>query len=76
MSNMEPEVRDFLMRISLSIGAALIWLFINITVGIFGGWLFFYEQPGIGNYVFYVWLLVSILLLIRVYIRLWKKRIL
>jgi hypothetical protein len=74
MSNMEPEVRDFLMRISLSIGAALLWLFINVTIGIFGGWLFFYETPRLGNYVFYVWLLMSVVLLVWVYRRLWKKR--
>ena len=74
MSNMEPEVRDFLMRISLSIGAGLLWLFINVTIGIFGGWLFFYETPELGNYVFYAWLLVSVVLLIWVYLRLWKKR--
>ena len=74
MSNMEPEVRDFLMRISLSIGAGLLRLFINVTIGIFGGWLFFYETPGLGNYVFYAWLLVSVVLLVWVYLRLWKKR--
>ena len=74
MSNMEPEARDFLKRVSLSLGAALLWLFINITVGIFGGWLFFYDKPTIGNYIFYVWLLFSVLLLVWAFFRLWKKR--
>jgi hypothetical protein len=74
MSDMEPEARDFLKRVSLSIGVALLWLFINITVGIFGGWLFFYKTPTIGNYIFYVWLIASVSLLVWAYLRLWKNR--
>ena len=75
MSNMEPEVKEFLARISLSIFAGLMWLFINVSIGIFGGWLFFYDQPTTGNYIFYVWLLISLGLLIWVYIRLWKDKL-
>ena len=74
MSNMEPEARDFLKRISLSIGLALLWLFVNITIGIFGGWLFFYQAPTIGNYIFYVWFIASIVLMVWAYMRLWKNR--
>jgi hypothetical protein len=72
---MEPEVREFLARISLSIFAGLVWLFINVSIGIFGGWLFFYDIPTLGNYIFYVWLLLSLGILVWVYLRLWKDRL-
>jgi membrane protein DedA with SNARE-associated domain len=74
MSEMEPEVRDFLARISMSILAGLIWLFLNMTIGIFGGWFFFYERPRMGNYIFYVWFIVSLALLIRILYKLWRSR--
>ena len=75
MSDMEPEVRDFLKRISLSIFAGLAWLFINVSVGIYGGWMFFYDSPTTGNIIFYTWLVISLALLIRIYLRLWKGRL-
>jgi hypothetical protein len=74
MSGMEPEVRNFLTRVSLSILAGLIWLFTNITAGIFMGWLFFDTHPTTGNYIFYTWLLLSFVGLIAICLRLWKNR--
>ena len=70
----EPEVRDFLKRIMFSIGAGLVFLLINMTAGIFGGWLFFETSPTTGNIVFYVWLAISLSLLLWLYYRLWSKR--
>jgi len=74
MSGMEPEARDFLIRVSLSILAGLTWLFTNVTAGIFLGWLFFDTHPTKGNYIFYSWLLLSFAGLILIYLRLWKNR--
>ena len=70
----EPEVRDFLKRIMFSIGAGLIWLFINMTTGIFAGWLFFRNSPTKGNWVFYAWMVISLAVLLWFYHRLWSKR--
>jgi len=73
MSNMEPEVREFLQRVLLSLFVGLAWLFINVTAGIFAGWLFFDDHPTKGNIIFYCWLLLSLAGLIWIYIRLWKN---
>lgn len=71
---MEPEVQDFLRRVMFSIGAGLLWLFINMTMGIFAGWLFFRNSPTKGNIVFYAWMVISFGLLLWIYYKLWSKR--
>jgi hypothetical protein len=73
MSDMEPEMQRFLKRIMLCIVATITWFFINMTAGLFSGWMFFRGSPGAGNYVFYAWFLVSLILLIYILIRLLKK---
>lgn len=74
MSNMEPEVRDFLKRIVLSFFLGLCWLFINMTVGIFFGWMFFEGRPGLGNWLFYGFMAGSLVLFLRWQFRIWKKK--
>ncbi len=73
-SGMEPEVRDFLRRVGFSISVGFLYLVINCTMGIWGGWLFFYDKPTLGNYIFYAWLLFSTVVLIRLMIKWWKKK--
>lgn len=74
MDDKETDVQDFLQRIVWSFFVGLVWLFINMTAGIFGGWLFFEHMPGIGNIIFYVWLLVSLAALLLFLYRTWKKK--
>ncbi|MDR3713398.1 MAG: hypothetical protein P4L51_11315 [Puia sp.] len=74
MSGMEPEVRDFLKRIVLSICLGLIWLILNMTAGIYLGWLFVRGRLSAGNIVYYCFFLVSLALLIRFYLRTWQKK--
>ena len=71
---MEPDVSAFLKRVSISILATLVWIFINITIGIFLGWLFYEHTPTAGNIIFYVWLLASAAALIYLYVRIWRNR--
>ncbi|MFT3932076.1 MAG: hypothetical protein QM726_00555 [Chitinophagaceae bacterium] len=73
-SGMEPEVRDFLSRVGWSVTLVLVYLLILFTVGIYGNWFFFYEKPTTGNYIFYVWILFSTVMMIRLLIRFWKKK--
>ncbi|MEO6915056.1 MAG: hypothetical protein ABI151_04880 [Chitinophagaceae bacterium] len=70
----EPEVQAFLQKVMFSIGAALLWLILNMTIGIFGGWMFFHDQPTVGNYIFYAWFFVSLFLLLRFLFRTWKGK--
>jgi len=52
-SGFEPEVRDYLRRILLSLILGVIWLMVNMTIGIFLEWMFFEGRPKAGNYIFY-----------------------
>jgi hypothetical protein len=69
---MEPEVRNFLAKIATSLSVGLLWLLINSTIGIAYNYAFFKSRPGVGNYIFYGWFLISLTLLIIYYRRKWK----
>ena len=72
MSGMEPEVKNFLSKISTSLSVGLLWLLINTTIGIGFNFAFFEDKPSIGNYIFYAWFLISLCLLIVFYRKKWK----
>ena len=69
---MEPEVREFLARISQTIGIVVLWMSINSTVGIMFDLAFIHDHITVGNIVFYIWFLASIGLMVWVLMRLWK----
>ena len=71
---MEPEVRDFLARISVSILVGLLWLFINMTMGLYNGWCFFSRKPTLGNYIFYGFAVLSLIGLLILFRRIWKEK--
>jgi hypothetical protein len=70
-SGMEPEVRDFLKRIVWSITVGFLYLMINASLGIWGGWIFFEHLPTLGNYIFYAWVAISTVGLIILLVRWW-----
>ena len=70
---MEPEVAAFLKRISTSIFVGILWMVINSTFGIMYDFAFVHDKITLGNILFYIWLVVSLPLLLWFYIRLWKK---
>ena len=72
MSGIEPEVKSFLSKIVTSLSIGLLWMLINSTIGIYFNFAFFENKPTIGNYIFYVWFLVSLYFLIKLYRRIWK----
>ena len=72
MSNMEPEVRNFLVKVASSLSLGLLWLLVNSTVGIYFNYAFFEHTPSVENYLFYVWLLLSLTFLIIYYRRKWN----
>jgi hypothetical protein len=74
MSNMEPDVQDFLKRIVWSVTLVLVYMMIILTAGIYAEWFFFYERPAMGNYIFYVWILLSTAALIFLLRKWWKKK--
>lgn len=72
MSGIEPEVKSFLSKIVTSLSVGLLWMLINSTFGIGFNFAFFENNPSLGNYIFYVWFLVSLFFLIKLYRRIWK----
>src|SRR5579871_3707172 len=59
MSSMEPEVREFLKKIVLSVFVGLGWLTLNMTLGIYFNLLFIENKFAIGNLIFYIIFIAS-----------------
>jgi hypothetical protein len=74
MSGFEPEVRDYLRRIVLSFVLGLIWLVLNMTLGIYLGWMFFFDRPTAGNFIFYIFMFSTLVLYCWFLRRTWTKR--
>jgi len=72
MSSEEPDIKSFLSKVASSISIGLLWMLVNTTFGIGFNFAFFEGRPTIGNYIFYTWLLVSLVLLIIFYRKKWK----
>lgn len=69
---MEPDIRAFLLRIVQSISMGLLWLLINMSIGIYFGFAFFEGRPTLGNYIYYVAFLISLYILLRYLRKKWK----
>jgi hypothetical protein len=69
---MEPDIKEFLIRIVQTISISIAWLLVNMCVGIYWGFAFFDNDPSLGNYIFYVWFLISLAWLIRYFRKKWK----
>jgi hypothetical protein len=69
---MEPDVREFLVKIMQSISMGLVWLLINMSIGIYFEFAFFEGIPTLGNYIYYAAFLVSLFALIRYLKKKWK----
>jgi hypothetical protein len=70
---MEPEMVAFLKRIGLTIFLALVWLAINATAAIKGDNAFIGDHITIGNVLFYLWFVISLIILLWIFKRMWYK---
>jgi ABC-type thiamin/hydroxymethylpyrimidine transport system permease subunit len=70
---MEPEVAEFLKRVSYSIGIAFVWLGITCIAGIKGDNAFVGDHISIGNILFYIWFIASLVGLFFIYKKLWRR---
>jgi hypothetical protein len=67
---MEDETKDFLVRIIQTIAWVLIWMLLNVYLGIYKDYAFFDKYPTWINYLFYAGSLISLFFVLRY---LWKK---
>ena len=63
----------FLKRIGLTIFLALLWLAINATAAIKGDNAFIGDHITIGNVLFYLWFVISLVILLWIFKRMWYK---
>ena len=75
MSEMEKDARDLLTRTLMTVSVGALWMLTNVTLGLWFGWFFFADTPTLGNYIFYAFFLISLIALIRYFIKLWSKPI-
>jgi hypothetical protein len=74
MSEMEPEVQDFLKRIVQTISVSMLFFLLHMTAGIYFNWAFFEGTPNIGNIIYYFVFIISLAGLIYFYYWLWKGK--
>ena len=72
---MEPEVRQYLIRILNTLSVGLLWMVINSTLGIMYDLAFVHEHITTGNILFYIWFILSFGAFLWWVIRLWSKPI-
>jgi hypothetical protein len=70
---MDPEVARYFKKILKSLLAGLLWLFINITIGIYFQLAYSKSYTDFVHILFFVWLALSLGLLIWYNYRLWGK---
>ena len=73
MNKEEPDVKIFLTKIITTISMVLLWMLINSSIGIGMNYAFFNDKPTLGNYLFYTWFLITLILLIMYVKKKWKN---
>ncbi|HKG69481.1 MAG TPA: hypothetical protein VKA92_11480 [Segetibacter sp.] len=71
---MEPEAAAFLRRVGNSLAIGFIWLAVNATAAIKGDNAFIGDQITIGNILFYIWFVISIVILVILYKKIWREK--
>lgn len=70
---MEDETRNFLILIVNTIAIVLLWMIVHVLLGIYFNFAFFETTPGWENIIYYIFLISSLLLIIRYLGKKWKK---
>jgi hypothetical protein len=71
---MEPEMAAFLKRVGKTLSIAFCWLAVTAIAAIKGDNAFIGPRIRIGNILFYLWLVVSILIFIRLDKKIWSAK--
>ncbi|MBY0482208.1 MAG: hypothetical protein K2Q21_12685 [Chitinophagaceae bacterium] len=72
---MEPGVREYLLRIVHTLSFGVLWMTVNSTAGIMYHLAFIEEKIQLKNVLFYLFLIISLAVLLWYIIRLWSKPI-
>ena len=74
MSYEEDDPRDFLRRVVWTLSLGLVWLMSTIALGMYTGWMVPANGLRLANILFYIWMVGSLIALIWINIRIWKKK--
>ena len=69
---MDDDSKDFLVRIVHTISMIVLWMMVNIYVGVYKNYAFFEGSPNWTNLLYYAVFLITLALLIRYIIRKWN----
>jgi len=69
----ENDARDFLIAIMQTASLLLLWMMLNVVLGIYLKLGLFDQSPTLKNYIYYALFLVSLFFLIRHFIKKWKR---
>jgi hypothetical protein len=72
MFSMDPEVTKYFRKILRSLFAFLMWLFINVTAGIYAELAYSNRYSSFVHILFFVWLTLSLVLLLWYLYKIWK----
>jgi len=72
---MEDDAKDLLKRVVWSLSLGLLWLVTTIGIGAYNNLLVPEKKITAGNIIFYIWMAVSLVVLIRINYRIWKKKL-
>jgi uncharacterized membrane protein len=70
---MEDDAREFLIKIVNTIAAISLCMMLNILLGIYFNYAFFDTAPNWKNLLYYVFFIVSMVLLVKYLYRKWKS---
>ena len=70
---MEDDTKDFLVTIAQTASLLILWMLVNVVVGIRMKMGLFDGEPSLKNYIYYAAFLVSFFFLGRYLVRKWKK---
>ncbi len=70
----EEDPRDFLRRVVWSLSLGLVWLVTTIGIGTYAGLMVPEKGLTLGNIIFYIWMALSLVALIWINMRIWKKK--
>ncbi|MEJ7610280.1 MAG: hypothetical protein WKF88_03770 [Ferruginibacter sp.] len=70
---MEDDTKDFLVTIVQTASLIILWMLVNVIIGIRMKLGLFEGQPTLRNYIYYALFLVSFFFLVKHLARKWKK---
>jgi hypothetical protein len=73
-SGWDPEVKKFFVKILNTVSLGLMWMMLMVTIGLYFGLAYHVEgRSFIYTIVFYIFMVASLLFLVRHFYKLWKK---